>query len=224
MKKKFLAIVGVIAMLGLTVLPMNASAAMKEVNKADGTMYGTIRVMESDGWETNSDGGKYINQTYYVSKVNSAGYVYIKLTESYNVEIANQMASSSFDIISQTESNDGIIYLLKLKSGTSINTETELFTVVANIKDPTDTKCSLTYSPLSMSCIVIDNKYYDADGKEISQEEYAAACEGVTPPKEEEIEPPATGSYVPYVAVGGGLAAIVVVYLYSKKSNKMYKL
>lgn len=224
MKKKIVVVALFIAMLGVAVLPINVNAAMKEVNSTNSKEYGTITVMESDGWETKPDGGKYITQTISVTKVNGAGYVYIRLNEDYNVAINQTVAGDSFEKVSETKEVGGISYVFKLKSGTSISSKTELLTVVADIKDPTDTKCTLSFSPLSMSCVVIDNKYYDSNGNEITEEQYAEICEGVKTEEKNEVEAPATGSYVPFIAVGGGLIAIVGVYIYSKKSNKMYKL
>ena len=53
------------------------------------------------------------------------------------------------------------------------------------------------------------------------------ACEGYTPSESNPTDvpnSPDTGSVVPYVAIGGGLVAIAAVYLYSRKSNKVYKI
>ncbi len=67
----------------------------------------------------------------------------------------------------------------------------------------------------------------------ITETEYKEICEGYVPDDptdpDEPLPPdipenPKSGSVIPYVAVGGGLIAIAGLYLFSRKSNKMYRL
>ena len=65
----------------------------------------------------------------------------------------------------------------------------------------------------------------DDNGNAISEEEYNQVCGNTTTPGDNnDVPSPETGSVVPYIAIGGGLLAIVAVYFFSKRSNKVYKI
>lgn len=210
-----------------------------KVDAAD-QKYG-ITVAESD-WTAKTGGGYYINQVYSITKTNGAGYVYLTLLENLNVKITQVVASDAFEIVGDYVAvENGRVYVLKTKSGAAINgTKTELMTVVADIVDPKNKSCDLSYAPLDTNCSNINGKYFDNNGKLVTEDEYKKACEGTTPtnpenPGDDPNDPsgpnnsnnpknPQTGSVIPYIAIGGGLAAIAGVYFVSRKSNKMYKI
>ena len=100
---------------------------------------------------------------------------------------------------------------------------------VITTDDPVDDGCILNVSPINtLDCSTsIPGFYFDNDGNSISQEEYNEVCGNTTtttPESPGDIpNSPQTGSVVPYIAIGGGLLAIVVVYLLTRK-NKVYKI
>ena len=196
-------------------------------SRVNAVMYGLSN--EKSDWQSKTGGGYYINSSYYVtSTVN--GYVYIAINETKNVKITNAVEGANFELVNQTRTDTGVSYLLKAKSGVTVNSKTEVLTVIADIVDPEDKECELDYSPLGLSCAQVDNHYFDDNSKEVTQEEYAVACEGgsTTPtpdtPPADVPDTPETGSVVPYIAIGGGLLGIAAVYLYSRKQNKVYKI
>lgn len=225
--KRLITMLSVIVLSIFMVMPNAWAAELIEASNLPNSKYGNYVVMETEGWETKENGDKYIRQVHSVTKVNASGYVYVELLEQDNVKVNQIVPGSKFSIVSQFSTQTGVRYILKLKSGTSINEKTELFTVMADIVDPNKKQCNLSYSLLDLNCNFIDNKYYDKNGGEVTKEQYDQICGGQTPadPDEPDIpNTPDTGSVIPYIAVGGGLFAILGVYLYSRKSNKMYKL
>ncbi len=221
----------------LVSLFMLMPSASADVEKKDGTIYGTIKV-DKGGWVDNPavSGGKKYTAKYYVTKTNKAGYVYITLKEELNVKINEVYAGSAFTLVKKGNiagnDKDGyeVAYVFKLKNGTSISSETELMTVDVNIVDPTNTNCSLPYNPKGTTCenYASVGIYFDKNGNFVTtQDKYDETCAGSKPSEpigDDEPNNPKTGNAVPYIAVGGGLLAIVGVYLFSRKSNKMYKL
>lgn len=231
--KKLISLLSLIAMM-FVVVPVGAVA---KSSSSAGTMYGTINVEESDWIQKSDKSGYYITQKYTVTKTNASGYVYIAFLETLNVKITQVVDDGAFEIVGDyvTTQQDGYnarVYVFKLRSGTSINKETELATVMAEIVDPNNKNCNLSYAPLSTQCSNVNGKYFDNNGKLVTEDEYKAACEGTNPvnPSNPDDEPnnkpdnPQTGNVVPYIAIAGGLAAIAGVYFISKKSNKIYKI
>lgn len=225
--KKISIILSVIGLL-LMAMPIKASAAeMKEVmSNTNPSLYGTLTVMESSGWESKPDGSKYITQIYYVTKT-VGGYVYLDLLEATNVKVDKILPSASFELIKTEDVAKGKRVLLKAKG--TVSGKTELITVTADIVDPDVHECELSPMPLGVSCITIEDKsgntlYLDKNGNSITKEQYTEVCEGGTPTEPDVPDTPNTGNPIPYIAVGGGLVAIAGVYFYSRKSNKMYKI
>lgn len=224
--KKITIILSVIGLL-LAFVPMNASAAeMKQVSEGTVRYYGTLTVMESSGWESKPNGDKYITQVYYVTQT-VGGYVYIDLTETTNVKITSVLPSANFELVRDETTDTGRRVLLKAKG--TVTGKTEAFTLMADIVDPSLNECKISYSPLGVSCIKLEDKsgntlYLDKNGNSVTKEQYDQVCEGVTPGEPDIPDTPNTGNPIPYIAVGGGLIAIAGVYFYSKKSNKMYKI
>lgn len=223
--KKISIILSVIGLLLMSV-PMKASAAeMKEVMSSTVKYYGTLTVMESSGWETKPDGGKYVTQVVYVTKA-VGGYVYLDIVQTTNTKIDKILPSASFELVNSEDTANGKRVLLKSKG--TVSGKTEAFTVTADIVDPSLSECKISYSPLGVSCITIEDKagntiYLDKNGNSITHEQFTEVCEGGT--SEPDVpDTPDTGNPIPYIAVGGGLIAIAGVYFYSRKSNKMYKI
>lgn len=221
--KKLTIILSVIGLL-LMVSPMKASAEeMKQaMENTNPNLYGTLTVMESSSWETKPEGGKFITAVAYVTKT-VGGYVYLDLTETTNVKIDKILPSASFELVKDETTATGRRVLFKAKG--TVNARTEVFTLTADIVDPTlHQECRISYAPLGVSCIKLEDKsgntlYLDKNGNSVTKEQYDEVCEGTTVP-----DTPNTGNPIPYIAVCGGLIAIAGVYFYSRKSNKMYKI
>ncbi len=212
--KKFIVMLSLIAiMVGL--MPISA--------KAD-TYYDVSP--EQSEWIAKDGGGYYINKKFSVSKT-IGGFVYITMIETNNVEITGEMVGTNFELVNKEETANGVAYLLKLKDGVTLSGSTEAITVVANIVDPDKKECELDYSPQGLSCVEFGGNYFDKDGNNVSAQEYEASCNGTptTPTNPSDVpNTPDTGSVIPYIAIGGGLVAILGVYLYTRKSNKVYKI
>ena len=115
-------------------MPLMAKAEeMKLASSTNNTAYGTINVSESKEWQNKPDGGKYIQQIYTVTKT-SNGYVWIKLIETLNVKVTNVVEGSAFTLVSSDAEEN--TYLFKQKNGTTLSSETEVMTVIAEIVDP----------------------------------------------------------------------------------------
>lgn len=224
--KKISIILSVIGLL-LMAMPIKASAAeMKEVMNSTVRYYGTLTVMESSGWESKPDGSKFVTQVVYVTQT-VGGYVYLDIVQTTNTKIDKILPSASFELVKSEDSANGKRVLLKAKG--TVSGKTEAFTVTADIVDPSLSECKISYSPLGVSCITIEDKsgntlYLDKNGNSITKEQYTEVCEGGTPTEPDVPDTPNTGNPIPYIAVGGGLVAIAGVYFYSRKSNKMYKI
>ena len=201
---------------------------------------------DSDGWHisTGSDSaGRYGSfaagdvKWRYTDEENGIKEWQFTLTPSGNfqtiymtlvpnaLEIQKVTAGSDFKQLSFDNSAEVVI---QPKSSLTKNKKVLLFTVTT--KDTAETGCMLSYSPGSTSCAKIGDIYLDKDGKSVTKSEYEKACgtggtTTVTDPKDPDIpNTPDTGSVIPYFAIGGGLAAIAGVYLYSRKSSKVYKI
>ena len=209
----------ILAILSFIVLMM---VVMPNVKAADA--YYNVSIEQSE-WTKKTDGGYYINKVFYVEKT-VGGYVYLELIETNNVKITGALEGTSFEIVRTMTTDTGTAYLLKAKDGVTINKKTELMTITADIVDASKKECQLDYSPLGLSCFTVDDYYFDDKGNEVSKEDYTKACDGTptTPENPNDVPSPDTGSVIPYIAVGGGLIAIAGLYLYSRKSNKVYKL
>lgn len=219
--KKVISLLSIITF--MLIMPLNVHAESKSQNVV---AYGTLTIDETP-WTsvTNS-----VTQVYSITK--SGPYTAITIMPVKNLTNVRVTASANFDIVKQTKLSDGsVTVLLKAKNGTGVNgTKTELLTAVADGNGNIATEgCNLSYSPMSINCNTnIEGFYFDNDGNSITEEEYKVACEGATPttpPSDDQDIPNAdTGSVVPYLAIGGGLIAIAGVYLYSRKTKKVYKI
>ena len=218
--KKFVLLIGFIAMV-VAFMPLNVSAQSSNTEWY-GTMSWEELKQDNSSWIPKSDGsGYYIRQDYSITKTSDGGYVYIEFEEKNNVKVSDKEIGGAFDLVYETKTTNGVAYLLKTKDGQAINgVETSLISVIADIVDVEVLECALNPRPLSPNCAKIGDTYLDNTGKEISASEYAAACES----KPNDVPTPETGSVIPYIAIGGGLVAIALVYFYSRRSNKMYKL
>ncbi len=157
-----------------------------------------------------------------VLKANS--YIYFTIVPTVGLEITNSsdisVNTTNFVISSITKVEEGYQVLVQVIRDVPTQS-TSFLTVNAKVIDKEN--CEMSISPMKLSCSVIDTNHFDKNGNLVTEEEYDSLCNGVvTPPND--VESPDTGNPIPYIAIGGGLVAIALVFLYSRKSNKVYKL
>lgn len=182
--------------------------------------FGTIKAGDYSWTYTDEEAGE---KTWTISVDTNSKYIYFQLVPK-SVEIRNDndvKVNSGFVIVSQKENSNGTRDIFIESSGSSSR-----LTITVKTYDTADTGCLLNVSPYRLNCSVkIDGYYFDDNGQPISEEEYNQVCGNTTTPDDpNDIPNSDTGSVVPYIAIGGGLLAIALVYLFSKKSNKVYKI
>ena len=154
---------------------------------------------------------------------NDFDYVYMLITPT-NVSIDGVSTDTSSFLPLNTISEAGGYLLYEVAGDLEAGDRVLLYQIITT--NTSDEDCQITVSPGELNCSVnIPGIYFDNNGNVISEEEYQEVCGNTTPDNPDDIPTsPETGSVVPYVAIGGGLLAIVVVYLFSRKSNKVYKI
>lgn len=229
--KKFtimLVLVGVI----LCLVPVRVDAAVSFNQNGDTYLsnaeislgrYGTIKT--GDGQYVYTDQANGIKKwTFYLTVAEDTSSIYLGLVPN-QLDIQSIEVGSDFMKVTEKEV-DGVTNVLltaTTSGGVKANSRVLLFTVTT--KDLADEDCVLAFSPLAINpCDVIEGNYYDDEGNIVSKAEYDKVCSDKTVTIPEDEENPQTGSVIPYVAIGGGMLAIAGVFLYSRKSNKMYKL
>ena len=234
--KKNIMLLSVLATL-LFVLPSTVDAAAFVDPDGDGVyandeaisagMYGTFEAGDVT-WtyatdEDEADGIKTWNFYLTVGSVNWE-YIYMELVP-INVDIeSTNPGSGTFLTVDQSTNSTGVDVLYQASRDLASGERVLLVTVIT--RDTADEGCQLNVSPLDLDCSVnIPGIYFDNDGNEITAEKYQQVCGNTTPSDDPNDVPNSqTGSVVPYVAIGGGLLAVVAVYLFSRKSNKVYKI
>ena len=154
---------------------------------------------------------------------NNFDYVYMLITPT-NVSIDSVTTDTSSFLALNSIPETGGTLLYEVAGNLEAGDRVLLYQIITT--NTSDEDCQITVSPGELNCSVnIPGIYFDNNGNVISEEEYQEVCGNTTPDNPDDIpNSPETGSVVPYVAIGGGLLAIVVVYLFSRKSNKVYKI
>lgn len=125
--------------------------------------------------------------------------------------------------ITKDETDPTIVHvnLTNSKGGVSTGLH-QVATITLTVdKDVESTEtCSISISeeetptnPENPTCEIVDGKYYDDNGNEVTKEEYEAIC--LNP------ENPQTGSFLPYAVIIGGVVVAAGLYMFTKK-NKIY--
>ena len=154
---------------------------------------------------------------------NNFDYVYMLITPT-NVSIDSVTTDTSSFLALNSIPETGGTLLYEVAGNLEAGDRVLLYQIITT--NTSDENCQISVSPAELNCSVnIPGIYFDNDGNVITEEEYQEVCGNTTPDNPDDIpSSPETGSVVPYVAIGGGLLAIVVVYLFSRKSNKVYKI
>ncbi len=206
-------------------IPKNVEAVSANPNGpvSFGT-YGTFATNDITYEYTSTEDG-IKEWSYYLTVGSKYNAIYFSLVPTA-VEIQSVKAGDGFLIANegQMDGNNGVKNVLIMSNSSNITSGGRHLLFKVTTKDTAKEGCTLSVSPGSLSCTNIAGSYFDKSGNLLSSEsEFKAACEGVTP-KPNDVPNANTGSVIPYVAIGGGLAAIAGVYFYSRKAKKMYKI
>lgn len=182
--------------------------------------YGTIAKGDFT-WRYSNEEAK--EKTWTISFSTNKAFIYLSLVpQSLTIDSVN-VEGTGFALADQDSIGDGMAGVLIQNTNSSAATVT--ITVITT--DTSDKGCMLSISPMNLNCSVnIPGFYFDDNGNEITEEEYNTVCGNATPNPDVPNDVPnsETGSVVPYVAIGGGMLAIAIVYIVSRKSNKVYKI
>lgn len=197
------------------VMPMRTLADTKKDSFS--TTFGTI------DWEIKDESTETKSKTwvFYITPNDNYKSLQAELAPT-NLTNLNPVASSNFLIADKKDETGGRVMLTLVvnnPTGLQKGVKTEIMTVTTNYTSTEN--CTLALSLGTISCQQIGSLYIDNNGASVSEEDYKKAC-GTSEP--EKPDNPQTGSVIPYIAVGGGMIAIAGVYLYSRKSNKIYKI
>lgn len=226
MKEKVIMFLGVI---GLLLAPINAKAVGFEENAlgqhcttgdVSSGKYGTFKAGDICYRYTDETNG-IKEWTFTLTTSKKLTNIYMQISPAL-VSIQDIKVGSDFDLKSNvTSGNDrNVLLTAKSTSGIASDKKTVLFTVTT--KDESDKGCSLSASPLELSCEVVGNNYFDKNGASITQAQYDEVCGNTKPSKDPDS--PDTGNVFPYIATGIGLVGIAGIYFYNRKHNKLYKL
>ncbi len=211
--KKFFSIILFLAV--MVILPKGVMAAGFKGEPQEIPMYGTV---EYEYTYTDEDEG-IKEWKFYLTPNKDLVSVAFRFTPQ-NVEIQSIEKGEG---VQYTDSKDEMFlvqYPSKAKKGEKIL----LATIIT--KDDGSDGCTVLYDPQALNCSSdpIDNNYFDDQGNILTKEQQDAACSGTTNTPSDIPNTPDTGSVIPYIAIGGGLVAVVGVYLYSRRHNKVYKI
>ncbi len=172
--------------------------------------------------EDEADGVKTWNYYLTVGSVDFE-FLYMSLVPT-GVDIDAVTPGDSFLMVHPSNDNGITTVLLQATGSLNEGDRVLLFTVRTVDQDGAE-ECLLETAPLNLDCSVnVPGFYFDNDGNEISAEEYAQVCGNVTPDDGNDVPSPETGSVIPYIAIGGGIVALIAVYLLTRKSSKVYKI
>ncbi len=196
------------------VMPVKVAAEEKKGNFTN--VYGTVE------WEIKDESTETKSKTwvFYITPNDNYKSFQIELVPT-NLTNLNPVASPSFLLADKKDEENGKMMLTLVVNSLQKGVRTEMMTVTTNYTSTEN--CTLGLNMGSITCQQIGSLYIDNNGASVSEEEYKKAC-GSSEPEKPDEKNPQTGNVIPYIAVGGGMIAIAGVYLYSRKSNKIYKI
>lgn len=120
----------------------------------------------------------------------------------------------------ETKNDDGTV-TFTFTNSTGVATGKHLLATVSLNVDSTATAtdtCTITLSgapstPTTPKCKVVDGKYYNNTGVEVTKEEYEKACN---------TSNPETGAFLPVAVIGVGIMLVIGLF-FATKNNKMYQ-
>ena len=120
----------------------------------------------------------------------------------------------------ETKNDDGTV-TFTFTNTTGVTVGKHLLAIVSLDVGPTATAtdtCTITLSgapstPTTPKCKVVDGKYYNNTGVEVTKEEYDKACNASNPE---------TGAFLPVAVIGVGIMLVIGLF-FATKNNKMYQ-
>lgn len=228
MKKMFK--ISVMALLLSVLIPLNVKALDAEIFGSNVSMTETTEGGNSFAIEQKGESVKlYLGVNVKEGTFNDFNaHVELKNSNfSFSGTRSDYTLSSGWTgTITKSETGNGIDVKLTHKDGLTAGTRKIVATISLTIADdtPSTEKCEITIEGIKSTpetpvetpkCKVVDGKYYDANGVEVSEEAYNAACTT--------SENPQTGSFLPYTLIIAGLVLAGWLYYVTKKNNKMYQ-
>ena len=152
------------------------------------------------------------------------GYVYLSLSSLFGtLDTISILDGSDYVINNMVSTATGkAIILFESLSGSGGRIE-----FMVSTTDAVNGEYLLNILPLNLNCSVsIPGYYFDDNGNSITQEEYNRVCNKTSTGETIQDIPNSSdiGSVVPYIAIGGGLVAIIAVYLLIRKLSKINKI
>jgi len=118
------------------------------------------------------------------------------------------------------DSTDPSIIHISLKNDAGVTTGKNLVATIGlevSAEAASTETCTIGLTPAGTTetpkCQIVDGKYYDDKGNEVTEAEYKTACDAP--------ENPQTGSFLPYAVIIAGVAIAGGLYFVTKK-NKIY--
>ena len=221
--KKILGL-SVIALLISIFLPLNvnateifASSKMSMVETTEGGK--TFSISNGNGntmlyLGVNVTEGTFKNYTAHIELENS-NFTFSGLSSDY------KPTTGWTGTVTKSATGNGIDVDLTNSTGYPAGTRKIVASITLTVADstPSTDTCKITLGkteePENPKCQIVDDTYYDANGNEVSEEAYNAACTTA--------ENPQTGSFLPYTLIIVGIALAGGLYYITKKNNKMYQ-
>lgn len=223
MRKKGL-LFSILLLVAMVFGPVGANAATvsyeifgsKDKEMTETSMAGSSFTIENKGSSTafylgvNVTSGT-LNEYSLTLKFDSPYYTYNRFTPE-----------SGWTKVNEDISTDKKTVTLTLKNTSGVTGKKLVGTVrVAVDNDATSTdKCTITLNgadtpetPVTPKCKVVDGKYYNDKGVEVTKEEYDKACTSTNPE---------TGAFLSIAVIGLGVAVVVGLF-FATKNNKMYQ-
>lgn len=226
MKKKSL-MLSIIMLLCVAFCPTVANAA-------SGTVFGSsVTVSDSMDLSNTTLNGNRVsianngtNTVIYLGLQVSSGTITqynatLKLGNSNFTFRSSTRSSGWSGTITQDEADPSIVHV-SLTNASGVTTGLhQVATIRLNVNESAsstetcqiDLEVASTTNPENPTCEIVDGKYYDDNGVEVTKEEYEEIC--LNP------ENPQTGSFLPYAVIIGGIVVAIGLYMFTKK-NKIY--
>lgn len=216
-------IMGLIVIAIMVMLPMSVKAAgsfIVNCGKGDGVADLNV-TWTKEGLEGTA-------QCTLKYKVESGSFDRLKVTMRPTDEKIVSLVgiNKKWNLTSDSQVNGSGVKVFTFESSTPANAgETvELGTVMLKVmKGKLTDNCTVSFEPElgtkvtiteSNVCKVVNGKYYGKSGNVVTEEQYNKECAGN----------PQTGNFVPYAYIVGGTLIAAVVFIVSRKNNKLYKI
>lgn len=216
---------------GLSVLAILCAVFMPlHVSAASGEIFGSSSATMAAGTTTENGGTVKIQNKEGNTKIYLGANVTSGKLTTYKAHIDLENSNFTFKSFTKESGWSGTIKAsatgngidVDLTSTNGIDGRKLVATITLDVSDAAASteNCTMRLTAINDTptttpkCQIVDNKYYDANGNEVSKEAYDKSC--TTP------ENPQTGSFLPFTIIFGGIGVAAILYLITKKNNKIY--